>query len=95
MRGDTSPPPGHRGGKTFCWARDYARLNIQAADVWSVMTDRKWHTLSEIAKRTGHPEASVSARLRDFRKKRFGKHIVEAQRAPNGAQWIYRLVVVS
>ena len=92
----TVPHPGVRGGKTFDWRRDYARLNIQAADVWRVMTDRKWHTLADIAKRTGHPEASVSARLRDFRKRRFGGHIVHAQRVPHGrgARWLYRLVVV-
>jgi hypothetical protein len=42
---------------------------------------------------TGFPEASISARLRDFRKEQFGKHVVERRRRSQG-QWEYRLIVV-
>jgi len=41
-------------------------------------------TLAELAKATGGSEASVSARLRDFRKARFGAHEVERAYIGNG-----------
>lgn len=59
---------GQRDGETFDAARDGKRLNAQAADVFRLMQDGKWRTLGDIADATGHPEASVSARLRDLRK---------------------------
>ena len=71
---------GGRGGFTFDAEQDEDRLNRQARQVWGVMNDRRWHTLREISHRTGHPEASVSARLRDFRKIRFGGHTVLRRR---------------
>lgn len=63
-----TPPPTDRGGATYSAPRGFARLNAQQADVWAFVRDGHWHTLREIAAATGHPEASVSARLRDFRK---------------------------
>lgn len=80
----TSPPAGPRDGFTFNAEQDEDRLNKQSRDVWRVMSDRRWHTLREISARTGHPEASVSARLRDFRKPRFGQHTVHRQREAFG-----------
>lgn len=62
-----TPPPTDRHGSTYSAARDFDRLNAQQADVWAVFKDGEWHTLREISAATGHPEASVSARLRDFR----------------------------
>ena len=59
---------GSRSGETFDRARDGKRLNAQAADVFRLMQDSNWRTLAEIAAATDHPEASVSARLRDLRK---------------------------
>lgn len=85
------PPHGHRGGSTFSHPLDYVRLNKQADDVWRIMRDGRWHTLSGLSRLTGHPEASVSARLRDFRKERFGSHVVERERLTAGL-WRYRLV---
>lgn len=61
------PPATDRHGSTYDSARDFARLNAQQAAVWAVVKDGCWHTLAEIAQATGHPEASISARLRDFR----------------------------
>src|SRR3990167_7349824 len=74
------PPDGPRGGQTYDETRDGSRLNHQAQLVWSAMTDHRWHTLAEIAAATGCPEASVSARLRDFRKPTFGGHQVLRRR---------------
>lgn len=57
----------HRQGSTYQAEFDYDRLNAQARRVYDVMKDGRWHTLSEIAHVTHDPEASISARLRDFR----------------------------
>ncbi len=59
---------GERDGETYDRARGGKRLNAQAADVFRLMQDGKWRTLADISAATGHPEASVSARLRDLRK---------------------------
>lgn len=85
------PPPGHRGGTTYDDDEDYVRLNKQATDVWRVMFDRRWYTLSRLEVLTGHPQASISARIRDFRKERFGSHTVERVRLEGGL-FTYRLV---
>ena len=74
---------------------DYKRLNKQKERVWAVMVSHGWLTLSEIASRTGDPEASVSARLRTFRRPEQGGHVV--MKRPRGARekglWEYKLVV--
>lgn len=54
-------------GDTFDPSLDGARLKGQAKRVFIVMQRGQWMTLREIATETGDPEASVSARLRDFR----------------------------
>jgi Holliday junction resolvase len=68
---------GPRDGDTFDPVRDTERLNRQALDVFHAIQDGTWHTLAELSAHTGHPEASISARLRDLRKARFGSHLVE------------------
>src|SRR5262245_3718677 len=88
---DWTPPDGHRDGKTYEPEFDFRRLNRQSRLVYDVISDGLWHTLSEIAERTEQPEASVSARLRDLRKERFGKHTIDRQRAGDGGLFRYRL----
>ena len=46
--------------------------------------DGDWHTLAEISEKTGDPEASVSARLRDFRKPKFGAFNVVREKMRDG-----------
>jgi hypothetical protein len=53
------------------------RPQRQHRRVLAVLRDGRWHTLAEISRLTGYPEASVSARIRDFRKADFGSHVVE------------------
>lgn len=72
--------------------RDQARLAFQSGIVFGLMKDGEWRTLADIAESTGFPEASISARLRDFRKERFGGHLVHRRRRSPG-QFEYRLVV--
>jgi len=91
---DWTPPviKGDRDGQTFDRQRDGARLDGQAADVFRLMRDGQWRTLAEISAATGHPEASVSARLRDFRRPKFGGFVVEREHIAGGL-WRYRVLV--
>ena len=89
-----TPPAirGDRDGETFDRASDGRRLDGQAGDVFRLMRDGKWRTLAEIASATGHPEASVSARLRDLRKPHLGGCTVLRQYIDKGL-WAYRVIV--
>lgn len=82
---------GDRDGETFNRARDLYRLNDQALDVWTFMADGKPHLPREIEAGTGHEWASISARLRDFRKQKYGGHTVERVGLGNGL-FSYRLI---
>jgi hypothetical protein len=84
-------PDGDRDGATFVRARDGKRLNAQAQRVFDVMRDGRWRSLDEIANEAKAPQASVSARLRDLRKDRFGGHAVERKHVDAG-HWMYRLI---
>jgi hypothetical protein len=82
----------HRDGSTYEHARDARRLAGQHARIFSLMKDGCWRTLQEIAAHTNDGEASISARLRDFRKERFGSHTVEREHLGDGL-FRYRLFV--
>jgi hypothetical protein len=79
-------------GNTYDPARDGQRLRMQLCRVWMLMMDGQWRTLEEIALACRGSEAAVSARLRDFRKNKFGAHTVERRYLHNGL-WQYRIVV--
>ena len=88
----------HFDGKTYDPALDKDRLKKQLGRVYDVMNDGWWMTLLEIQdwSRTRHntfdPEASISARLRDLRKPKFGGYNIERRRRTNGT-WEYRLTL--
>ena len=82
----------HFDGATYDHARDAARLGDQMQAVFAAMKDGQYRTLSDIARMTGAPEASVSARLRDLRKPRFGGHTVSRQYLRRGL-FQYQLAV--
>ena len=71
---------------------DEDRLTGQALRVWRVMRDGEWRSLADIKIACGghDSEAAISARLRDFRKPRFGGHVVERKHLGNGL-WVYRV----
>ncbi len=79
-------------GATFDPAVDGPRLGRQLATAFAVMSDGHWRTLRQIAEAVGCSETSASARLRDFRKPRFGGHQVDRHRAAGGV-WLYRLIL--
>lgn len=87
------PPPGHRDGETYSAPYDYDRLNTLQARVYRTLRGGEWWTLAELASRTGGSEASISARLRDLRKPKFGQFVVDRRRRGPAHQglWEYRL----
>lgn len=77
-------------GATYEAVFDAERLGAQAKAVFRRMQERRWWTLRELAAETGYPEASISARLRDLRKVKFGGFIVDRERV-GGGLWRYRM----
>ncbi len=81
-------------GETYDPLLDGNRLRHQLGKVFEAMMRGEWLTLEEIQQRSGQPQASISARLRDLRKPRFGSYILE--RRPRGerdlGQFEYRLL---
>ena len=63
---------GDRDGETYDPVVDRYRLNKQMRAVWLVAKDGLPRTPEQWEEATGYGWASVGARLRDFRKPRFG-----------------------
>jgi hypothetical protein len=66
-------------------------FNQQARRVWNQTVNRGWFTLNTIAAETYDPVQSISARLRDFRKEKFGSHTVERRMIDRGL-YEYRVI---
>jgi len=81
-------------GETYDPDKDAVRLTKLMLRVWSFVQSGEWVTLSELANATGGTEASVSARLRDLRKERFGAHTVERRRMYNPTLGAYEYRVI-
>lgn len=77
-------------GETYEAGRDYPRLNKQQKRVWDAMIDGRWHTPEALEQATGDRWSSISARLRDFRKDKYGNHDVLREYWGNG-QYAYKL----
>jgi len=92
---DPKAEPVRFDGRTYDPHHDRVRLTRLLARVYAFMRDGEWRTLPEIAEACGGTEASVSARLRDLRKIRFGSYVVERRRAgtPDRGLFVYRLDV--
>ena len=101
---DGQCPLGHEGpvrfdGATYDEALDKPRLAGQLGAVYDVMSSGRWYTLGELALEVTNllgshaSEASVSARIRDLRKERFGSHTMERKRDEQKVGlWLYRMV---
>jgi hypothetical protein len=83
--------PFYFDGATFNPRLDSTRLSKQVERVYSVLITGEWVTLSELSFYANAPEASVSARIRDLRKKRYGSQVINSRRRSVGL-WEYRLV---
>jgi len=79
-------------GASFEVTKDSDRLGCQLAAVRDFMLVSGWRTLAEIEGATGYPQASISARLRDLRKEKFGAFTIERRRRHQGT-FEYRMVI--
>jgi len=73
---------------------DGKRLGRQYEAVLKVMLEcnGEYKTLKEIEEATGYPQASISARLRDFRQEKFGAWQVDRRRkTKTGGTWEYKV----
>ena len=70
--------------------RDKRRLTGQIKDVLTWISDGRWHSVHTISAATNHPEPSVSAQLRNLRKKRFGGHTIDREYRGDGL-YVFRL----
>jgi hypothetical protein len=71
-------------GSDIVQQRDAPRLAGQLARVYECMKEGQWRTLEEIAEICDAPEASVSGQLRNLRKQRFGRYLVEKRYCGSG-----------
>ena len=70
------------------------RSRSQLDRVRKAMESGKWFTLDELSALCGGSVASVSARIRDLRKARFGMHYMQGRRIPRGdGLWEYRMAL--
>lgn len=76
-------------GATYDRAADRMRLTTQLRRVLQYMLGRGWTPLHQIAAALAEPEGSVSARLRDLRKPKFGEYVVISRRSTDGGTWEY------
>lgn len=88
----------HFHGQTISIPFDLERLNAQMQRVHSLMSDGRWRTLRGIADFTGDPEASVSARLRDYRSNEYLARFFTmiSERVPGlerRGHWRYRVML--
>jgi hypothetical protein len=86
-------PPTHGrrfDGETYSHELDGIRLKGQLLRVFNVLKDGYWVSLEDIARLANAPGASVSARLRDLRKEKFGGYTVH-RKNKGGGLWVYRL----
>lgn len=89
----TPPKPLPIGGETYDAVRDEKRLGDQAQRVFDVMKCGAWFTPEQLEAATGYRWASISARIRDFRKPEFHVHgHVEREGLGNG-NFRYRIVM--
>lgn len=87
-----NPLHGRRDGKTFDPTTDTEALDKQAVRVWKTMLDGRWRSLDAIAAITRDHVPSISARIRDFRKHRFGGHEVKLRRQQGSRMYEYQLI---
>ena len=79
-------------GTDYVHERDGKRLAKNHMKLKDLMKDQVFRTLGQISDLTNIPPASVSAGLRDFRKAKFGSHILNRKYLGNGL-YSYQLIL--
>ena len=80
-------------GNTYEPELDRDRLSTQLIAVKKLMSDGRWRTLDDIACLVAGSVPSISARLRDLRKAKYGFHTVDRRRIHSSGRFEYRLIV--
>lgn len=88
------PTAPHFDGETYEPAKDHERLTGQLGRVRTVMLDHVWRTLAEIEAVTGDPPASISARLRDLRKTKFGGYTIQRRRRGEDTSGLFEYCLI-
>lgn len=84
-------------GRTYLPERDGKRLKSQLEAVRHVMSDGRWRTYADIHRELSllgirATETSISARMRDLRKPKFGAYEVQSQCIDrDSGLWAYRM----
>lgn len=100
-------PPGHNktvinqttkvyfSGSDIDAKLDNQRLSLQIVQIFNLMKDGAYRTLTEIAQATKYSEASISAQLRNLRKTIYGGHKISKRRTgrPNRGLFEYKLTI--
>lgn len=68
---------------------DHQRLATQLTAVRELLMDGRWRTPEEMESATGYRWASISARLRDLRKERFGAYVIERRSCGERARGLF------
>jgi len=77
-------------GESYDPQRDFHRLHGQLRRVYDVMKDGQWHSVNEMVAACGGTAASITARVRDLRKQKFGARKVDRRHVKDGF-FLYRL----
>ena len=85
----------HFNGSDYVPECDWHRLTTQVEQIREYMLARGWKTLGEIEAATGHPQASISAQLRNLRKVRFGGYLVEKRRRGDRSEGLFEYLLVN
>lgn len=81
------PPSDIKRETIFLRGVNNAIKPTQLEKVRDLMKDGKYRTLGEVARTVGSAEQSVSARLRDLRKARYGSYRVDKRVGKNGFEY--------
>jgi len=79
-------------GAFYVPSLDEQRLTTQMDRVRRLMLDGRWHYVAAMAEVLGEPETSISAQIRNLRKKENGGYIIETRRDGDTGLFLYRLV---
>ena len=78
-------------GHQYSKEKDRVRLTSQIKGVHDCINLGEWQTVEEISSKTGYPQASISAQLRNLRKPKFGGLNVEGRYRAGTRIFEYRL----
>lgn len=77
-------------GDDYNAERDKQRLSGQLLDIFNIVKDGNWYSVTDIEELTGYKGTSISAQLRNLRKTRFGGYDIERRHISDGF-YQYRL----